>query len=195
MASGLASDGQQAVRAAVTLRLDVIVMDIQMPALSGVAATREIARAAPDVAVLMLTMFDDDSVFAAMRAGARSRYQTGARPSSARGTAASAAALADPWPTADGHARPHCPVFLASRRAPGARRADCLPGIGYCRWSGRPSRALPIESTSRPYSNLPSPPLSDLPRLLYLAPSGGSGLPSSPLRELRPRANVGVDPR
>ena len=66
--------------AAVTLRPDVLVMDIQMPELGGVAATREIARAAPDVAVLMLTMFDDDdSVFAAMRAGARGYVLKGAQ--------------------------------------------------------------------------------------------------------------------
>ena len=54
-------------------------MDIQMPELSGIEATREITRVAPDVAVLMLTMFDDDeSVFAAMRAGARGYVLKGA---------------------------------------------------------------------------------------------------------------------
>jgi DNA-binding NarL/FixJ family response regulator len=70
--AGLAANGREAVRLAVTLRPDVLVMDIQMPELNGVTATGEITRTAPDVAVLMLTMFDDDdSVFAAMRAGAR----------------------------------------------------------------------------------------------------------------------------
>lgn len=69
---GIAGNGAQAVRAAVTLHPDVMVMDIQMPGMNGIDATREIARVAPDVAVLMLTMFEDDeSVFAAMRAGAR----------------------------------------------------------------------------------------------------------------------------
>jgi DNA-binding NarL/FixJ family response regulator len=78
--AGTASTGREAVRAAVTLRPDVLVMDIQMPELSGVAAAGEIARAAPDVAVLMLTMFDDDdSVFAAMRAGARGYVLKGAQ--------------------------------------------------------------------------------------------------------------------
>jgi DNA-binding NarL/FixJ family response regulator len=68
---GVAATGHEAVRAAVTLRPDVLVMDINMPAGTGIAATREIARVAPQVAVLMLTMFDDDeSVFAAIRSGA-----------------------------------------------------------------------------------------------------------------------------
>ena len=78
--AGVAATGREAVQAAVTLRPDVLVMDIQMPELNGVAATGEIARAAPEVAVLMLTMFDDDdSVFAAMRAGARGYVLKGAQ--------------------------------------------------------------------------------------------------------------------
>lgn len=69
--AGMAASGREAVHAAVTLRSDVLIMDIRMPELSGVAATQEITRAAPDVAVLMLTMFnDDDLVLASMRAGA-----------------------------------------------------------------------------------------------------------------------------
>jgi DNA-binding NarL/FixJ family response regulator len=78
--AGTASSGREAVRAAVTLHPDVLIMDIQMPDLGGIAATAEIARAAPTVAVLMLTMFDDDdSVFAAMRAGARGYVLKGAQ--------------------------------------------------------------------------------------------------------------------
>jgi DNA-binding NarL/FixJ family response regulator len=78
--AGVAATGHEAVHAAVTLRPDVLVMDIQMPGITGVAATREITRVAPGVAVLMLTMFDDDdSVFAAMRAGARGYVLKGAQ--------------------------------------------------------------------------------------------------------------------
>jgi DNA-binding NarL/FixJ family response regulator len=78
--TAIAATGREAVHAAVTLRPDVLVMDIQMPDLGGIAAAREITRAAPDVAVLMLTMFDDDdSVFAAMRAGARGYVLKGAQ--------------------------------------------------------------------------------------------------------------------
>ena len=79
--AGTAATGAEAVRAAVTLQPDVVVMDIQMPDLTGIEATRQITRAAPDVAVLILTMFDDDeSVFAAMRAGARGYVLKGAAP-------------------------------------------------------------------------------------------------------------------
>ena len=73
--------GEDAVRAAVTTRPDVLVMDIQMPGIDGIEATRQVARAAPGVAVLMLTMFEDDeSVFAAMRAGALGYVLKGASP-------------------------------------------------------------------------------------------------------------------
>ena len=68
---GEAGDGHEAIRAAVTLGPDVIVLDIHMPGLDGVAAAREIRRAAPHVGILMLTMLDDDaSVRAAVTAGA-----------------------------------------------------------------------------------------------------------------------------
>lgn len=69
--AGEAATGREAVRAAVTLAPDVIVLDIHMPDLDGVAAAREIRRVAPTVGILMLTMLDDDeSVRAAIDAGA-----------------------------------------------------------------------------------------------------------------------------
>ncbi|HVH21642.1 MAG TPA: response regulator transcription factor [Pseudonocardia sp.] len=75
--------GEEAVRAAVTRRPHVVVMDIQMPGIGGIEATRQIVKAAPDVAILMLTMFEDDeSVFAAMRAGALGYVLKGASPDS-----------------------------------------------------------------------------------------------------------------
>ena len=74
-----AATGQAAVREAVLHRPDVVVMDLQMPELNGIEATRELARAVPSAAVLVLTMFDDDDwVFAAMRAGARGYVLKGA---------------------------------------------------------------------------------------------------------------------
>lgn len=78
---GMAATGAEAVRAAVTLRPDVMVMDLQMPDLTGIEAVQRIGRVAPEVAVLMLTMFDDDdSIFAAIRAGARGYVLKGASP-------------------------------------------------------------------------------------------------------------------
>jgi DNA-binding NarL/FixJ family response regulator len=77
---GTAADGRDAVRAVVTHRPDVLVLDIQMPELDGVGVARELQRAAPEVAVLVLTMFDDDdSVFAALRAGASGYVLKGAQ--------------------------------------------------------------------------------------------------------------------
>jgi DNA-binding NarL/FixJ family response regulator len=69
--AGEASDGREAVRQAVLLTPDVVIMDLQLPHLHGTEATRQIVARQPAVAVLVLTMFeDDDTVFAAIRAGA-----------------------------------------------------------------------------------------------------------------------------
>jgi DNA-binding NarL/FixJ family response regulator len=74
-----AGTGKEAVRAAVIERPDVLIMDLGMPDMDGLAATAEIIRIAPQVAVLVLTMSDDDdTVFAAMRAGASGYLVKGA---------------------------------------------------------------------------------------------------------------------
>ncbi len=79
---GEAATGKEVVERAAELRPDVILMDIQMPDLNGIEATRRILEANPDVGVVVLTMFeDDDSVFSAMRAGARGYVLKGAPPS------------------------------------------------------------------------------------------------------------------
>jgi DNA-binding NarL/FixJ family response regulator len=78
---GEAATGDGAVAAATDRQPDVVVMDIQMPGLNGIDATREIVARSPHVGVLILTMFeDDDSVFAAMRAGARGYLLKGSAP-------------------------------------------------------------------------------------------------------------------
>lgn len=69
---GEAQDGEQAVIAATELDPDLILMDVAMPGVNGIEATRRILATRPDMRILMVTMFEDDaSVFTAMRAGAR----------------------------------------------------------------------------------------------------------------------------
>ena len=76
---GEAADGQQAIEAVDRLRPDVVVMDLHMPVMNGVDATRALTTAHPGLAVLVLTMLEgDDSVFAAVRAGARGYLLKGA---------------------------------------------------------------------------------------------------------------------
>lgn len=68
---GEAGDGQEAVSAAQALRPDVVLMDLKMPVLGGVPATRQIREALPETQVIVLSTYDtDDLVFQAIRAGA-----------------------------------------------------------------------------------------------------------------------------
>jgi DNA-binding NarL/FixJ family response regulator len=68
---GLAVDGQDAVEKALTLRPDVVLMDVRMPVMDGVVATARIREQLPDCHVLMLTTFDDDEyIVESLRAGA-----------------------------------------------------------------------------------------------------------------------------
>lgn len=77
---GEVADGAHAVRAALALQPDVVLMDLAMPGMGGVEATRSIVNSAPHIGVIVLTMAeDDDAVFAAIRAGARGYLLKGAR--------------------------------------------------------------------------------------------------------------------
>lgn len=76
---GEASTGAEAVSLAEELQPDVVLMDIQMPDLNGVEATRQIVQTSPHIGVIVITMLEDDeSLFAAMRAGARGYVLKGA---------------------------------------------------------------------------------------------------------------------
>ncbi len=115
--AGTAASGEEAVAAAAQLRPDVVLMDLQLPGMSGIEATRAIAAAHPDVRVLVLSLFEDeDSVFLALRAGARGYglkdadedELTGAIRAVARGEAIFSRAIAERVLT----------FFAAPRRAP-----------------------------------------------------------------------------
>lgn len=77
--AGTAADGPEAVEHAADLQPDVVVMDVRMPGLDGIEATRRIVADSPHVAVVVLTMSEEDAtLFAAMRAGARGYLLKGA---------------------------------------------------------------------------------------------------------------------
>lgn len=77
---GDATTGEAAIALAAEAKPDVVLMDINMPGIGGIEAVRRIRAAQPDVRVLMVTMLEDDSVFAALRAGARGYVIKGAEP-------------------------------------------------------------------------------------------------------------------
>ncbi|GHO82078.1 response regulator [Dictyobacter formicarum] len=76
---GEAANGKEAITQAATLRPSIILMDLHMPEMNGIEATRHILQVNPHIGILVLTMLEDDaSVFAAMRAGARGYLLKGA---------------------------------------------------------------------------------------------------------------------
>ena len=77
---GEAVTGEEAIQLVETLLPDVVLMDLNMPGMSGIEATAHIRIQHPRTAILIVTMLDDDSVFAAMRAGARGYLLKGAEP-------------------------------------------------------------------------------------------------------------------
>lgn len=76
---GEAATGKAAITMAENLQPDIALMDIQMPDMNGIDATRQIVQTSPHIGVIIVSMFEDDeSLFAAMRAGARGYVLKGA---------------------------------------------------------------------------------------------------------------------
>lgn len=76
---GEAESGETAVTMTQSLQPDVVLMDINLPGINGIEATKQIATALPQTTILIITMFDDDTVFTAMQAGARGYLLKGAQ--------------------------------------------------------------------------------------------------------------------
>jgi DNA-binding NarL/FixJ family response regulator len=75
---GEATDGREAVTMAASLMPDLVLMDINLPQLNGIEATRQILKQNPGTGILIITMFEDDTIFAALQAGARGYLLKGA---------------------------------------------------------------------------------------------------------------------
>ena len=144
---GEAGNGAEAVEAARRTRPDVILMDVRMPVMDGIEATRRIT-ASTDVRALILTTFDlDEYVFAALRAGASGfllKDTLPGRPAHRHpgGGGRRRAARAERHPAPDRRVRPHparhrarrrCARLAAARqrRGPGQPRAGPLPATGF----------------------------------------------------------------
>ena len=126
---GEASDGQDAVAAARRLRPDIVLMDIRMPVLDGIEATRRIVRAQPATRVLILTTFGlDDYVYDALRAGASGFMLKDAPPeeiaAAVRIVASGDALLAPAVTRAVIEEFTRVPAPGSASHPPGGRRAD-----------------------------------------------------------------------
>jgi DNA-binding NarL/FixJ family response regulator len=75
-----ATSGEEAIEEAKKIEPDIILMDINMPGINGIEATHRILATNPEIGILILTMFEDDSVFEAIQAGARGYILKGADP-------------------------------------------------------------------------------------------------------------------
>jgi DNA-binding NarL/FixJ family response regulator len=147
---GEAGDGASAVKEAQLSQPDVVVMDVQMPGLDGVEATKALAAAVPSAAVLVLTMFEDaQSVVMALRAGAKGYLLKGADQDeivrAIRAVAAGDTVLGNPVAAQlvdrlDGHGTPSEPAPFADltrreteildRIAAGHSNTDIASGLG-----------------------------------------------------------------
>jgi DNA-binding NarL/FixJ family response regulator len=144
---GEASEGADAVRVCGETRPDVVLMDLQMPGLNGIEATKQVRTASPSTAVLVLTMYDDDTmVFEAISAGAAGYLLKGsdgtdivaAIQSAAQGHAVFGAALATRLQTWFARPRPNADPFPELT----AREREILDGLAGGRTNSEIGAAL-----------------------------------------------------
>ena len=184
---GEAATGTEAVRLAGQLQPDIVVMDLDLPELHGVEATRRLVADSPHIRVLVLTMFeDDDSVFAAMRAGARGYLLKGADQADiARAIRAMAAGEAIFGPSVaqriiDFFARPRSPGAAPILPQLSAREREVLDLVAAGRSNAAiASRLVLSQKTVRNHlSNIFSKlQVADRSEAIVLAREAGLGLP------------------
>ncbi|MGI5208040.1 response regulator [Spirillospora sp. CA-108201] len=126
--AGACGDGEQAVAMVADLRPDVVLMDLRMPRMDGVEATRRIRARHPDVGIVVLTTYaDDESIFAALRAGARGYLTKDADADEiARAVAAVRGGASGLDPAVQRRLVEAVAAGEAPRRAPGGRLPDGL---------------------------------------------------------------------
>ncbi|MEV4474459.1 response regulator transcription factor [Nonomuraea sp. NPDC049504] len=153
---GSAGDGEAALRLVETERPDVVLMDLRMPRMDGVEATRRVRAAHPGTQVVVLTTYsDDESVFAALRAGARGFLTKDAEADDI------AKALATVM-RGDAQLDPTVQRRLLDSMSPPGPPSPALPPATTTPFStsppttGRP--AVPSSTTAPPAEPLPSPP-------------------------------------
>ncbi len=122
---GAAADGEQALALAAQLEPEVVLMDLRMPVLDGIEATRRLRELQPRIGVIALTTYaDDESVLGALRAGARG-YLT--KDASSEDIRAAILCVASGSATLDPSIQHHVVAALASGPAPPDSRAGQLP--------------------------------------------------------------------